>query len=249
MNDILQNILTVASTITPASAWGEVPPVDSHGLFDVAGTLLPQPAIFWAEKTMPQRALFGHEHGVYSFPTVEGVEFIRQAIAGRELQTIEVGAGNGGWCKALGIRGTDSYLQRRKDIAARYASMRQPPASYGAHVEKLEAIKAVRKYRPTIVIASWVTQKFRADRFSMRGNVDGVDELRLLELVDEYILIGNTNSHGDKIILEDLHAGASTHEVAGLITEDVYSRAQAGEDFIIHLRRRAGINVGAMKIA
>lgn len=214
---------------------------DESGLFDPQGTLLPQPAAFWADKSVMQRAMFGHNHGIYSIPTVEGVEHIKGIIAGREHQTIEVGAGMGCWGQALGIRSTDSYLQRRPDVAAKYREIGQKPAPYGKFVEKLEAIKAVRKYRPAVVVAAWVTQKFRADRFCMRGNADGVDELRLLELVDEYVLIGNTAQHGDKMIIVDAAQNVSTHRIMSYVTEGVYSRAQKGQDFIIHLKRKEGI--------
>lgn len=236
--NMLDAINMLATNSSPIEAFGDIDPIRDPALFDATGTLLPQPAAFWGSKTLGQRVLFGHETGIYSFPTHEGVAFIKEAIAGREARTIEIAAGIGAWAKALGIRATDSYLQRRPDIAAKYREMRQTPAPYGKHVEKLDAIKSVRKYRPQIVVASWATQKFRADRFCMRGNADGVDELRLLELVDEYIFIGNTGQHGDKMILEDIRAGVSTHEIKAVLAVDVYSRAQKGDDFIVHIVRK-----------
>ncbi|EBA6160045.1 hypothetical protein BIW22_20750 [Salmonella enterica] len=241
MNQMLETILGVASTATPLELLGDYDDLPDAIMLDKKGVLLPQPASFWRHATSGTRAMFGRKHGIYSFPTLEGIAFIKECIDGRELQTIEVGAGNGGWGKALGIRSTDSYLQRRADVAAKYAMMKQPPVAYGAHVEKLEAIKAVRKYRPTIVVASWVTQKFRADRFCIRGNEDGVDELRLLELVDEYILIGNTAQHGDKMIVEDAFAGRSTHRIVNTMSENLASRALVGQDFIFHFRRKASL--------
>ncbi|ECZ5235251.1 hypothetical protein AH156_19865 [Salmonella enterica subsp. enterica serovar Enteritidis] len=228
----------IAGPAAPIEAFGDITPIDDADLFDADGTLKAMPAAFWEATTLGQRVLFGHEHGIYSFPTLEGVEFIRQAIAGRENQTIEIGAGMGQWSKALGIRATDSYLQRRPDIAKQYADAGQKPAPYGTHVRKYEAMKAVREFRPKVVVASWCTQKFRADRFCMRGNVDGVDELRLLTYVDEYIFIGSTASHGDKMILEDLATGALSHRCEGMMSTHVYSRAQQGKDFIIHLVRK-----------
>ncbi|EAM6792406.1 hypothetical protein E0G74_01435 [Salmonella enterica] len=238
MNEILAHLLTTASQVTPIEALGEVIPLDDSALLDNKGVLRPMAAGWWNATTEGQRALFGQKHGIYSFPTTEAVQFVRECIGGRELKTIEIGSGNGGWSKALGIRGTDSFLQNRPDIAAHYAAMKQPRAKYGPHVEKLEAIKAVRKYRPQVVVASWVTQKFRADRFCMRGNADGVDELRLLELVDEYVLIGNTAQHADKMIIEDIQNGSSTHEVIAACFENLSSRALVGKDFIFHFRRK-----------
>ena len=238
MNNLINVLNAMASGVTPMEAFEDLPPIDETGLFDKAGTLLPHPWILWDGYDIGQRAKFGHKHGIYSFPTTEAVTFIREIIDGRERQALEIGSGHGAWGKALGIRCTDSFLQRRKDVAANYAQMGQPQASYGAHVEKLEAIKAVRKYRPKVVVASWVTQKFRADRFCMRGNADGVDELRLLELVDEYILIGNTAQHGDKMILEDIKQGVSTHRLVAERHEYLASRATRGSDFIVHIKRK-----------
>ncbi|EAO3414744.1 hypothetical protein E3L83_19410 [Salmonella enterica] len=228
----------LATNASPVDAFGDIDPIRDPSLFDAAGTLLPQPAEYWASKTLGQRVMFGHETGIYSFPTHEGVDFIKTAIAGREARTIEIAAGIGAWAKALGIRATDSYLQRRPDIAAKYKAMRQQPAPYGKHVEKLEAVKAVRKYRPQVVVASWATQKFRADRFCMRGNADGVDELRILPMIDDYIFVGNTGQHGDKMILEDIRAGVSTHYIKDVLAVNVFSRAQKGDDFIVHIARK-----------
>ncbi|EMD0638896.1 hypothetical protein VPZ60_004312 [Salmonella enterica] len=232
----------IASNAVPMEAYGDVTPVDETDLFHDCGTLKAMPASFWAATSIPQRAMFGHKHGVYSFPTLEAVQFIRDAIAGREHQTIEIGAGMGQWSKALGIRATDSYLQRRPDIMKRYLDAGQPIAKYGPHVRRYEAMQAVREFRPTVVVAAWVTQRFRSDRFCIRGNVDGVDELRLLQYVDEYILIGNTGSHADKMILDDLSNGTLSHRLQCLVTNHVYSRAQGGQDFIMHLVRKGQVN-------
>ncbi|EDY2030074.1 hypothetical protein GTB64_004516 [Salmonella enterica] len=237
MNEFLINALSTATNVTTFDP-DQVDQLDDAELLDESGTLRPMPSAWWAAKAPEQRAIFGNKHGIYAFPTHEAVSFVRDCIAGRERQTLEIGAGNGGWGKALGIRSTDSFLQRRPDVAAKYASMRQPTVRYGSHVEKLEAIKAVRKYRPKIVLASWVTQKFRADRFCMRGNADGVDELRMLDMIEEYILIGNTEQHSDKMIIEDIQRGVSRYMINGIMFEGVASRALVGRDFIFHFKRK-----------
>src|ERR1700755_3023421 len=59
----------------------------------VDGRMQVLPAAYWATTTMPERALFGHRHGIYLFPTVELVEYLKQRIALRAA--IEVGSGNG----------------------------------------------------------------------------------------------------------------------------------------------------------
>lgn len=112
-------------------------PVIAHpDLFDEDGTLQPMPAAFWAEMPREDRQRFGYVHGLYSFPTLETIATLKAMLPAGAL---EIGAGNGGYCKALEIRGTDSYMQERPDIAAHYAATRQPTVKYGAHVERLDA--------------------------------------------------------------------------------------------------------------
>src|SRR5262245_10991707 len=60
-------------------------------VLDNRGRLRVMPAAYWATTTPAERALFGHRHGLYSFPTVELVDHLREVIAGRVA--IEIGAG------------------------------------------------------------------------------------------------------------------------------------------------------------
>lgn len=90
-----------------------IKPITHPDLFDEVGTLQPMSAAFWAEMPREQRQVFGHLHALYSYPTTELIATLKAMLP---AGTIEIGASNGGYCKALGIRGTDSYLQERAEI-------------------------------------------------------------------------------------------------------------------------------------
>lgn len=162
------------------------------------GRLRILPASYWAGTTVEERAVFGNRHGLYGLPTIELVEHLTELIGGRSA--LEIGAGSGVLAQALGIRATDSHQLAQPKYAKIYASARQPVAPYGPNVEKLNANRAVRRYRPQVVIGCWVTHIYDKRRHFAGGNVEGIDEPRLLELVDTYIHIGNEEVHKDKPI-------------------------------------------------
>lgn len=205
-------------------------------MFDVDGTALPQPVEFWRAVPLQFRQAFGHIHALYSFPTIEAVQLLREMLP---PDTIEIVAGNGGWCKALEITGTDSYQQEKPKYKALYAAAGQPTIHYGAHVVEMDALHAVKKHRPRAVLASWVTHQYEMRRHHLGGNEAGVDEHALLKLVDEYWFIGNTKVHANKPLFADLKNGnIRTHEIAGIWKDGVASRASGGEDFIMQIRRK-----------
>ena len=122
---------------------------------DDAGVHKPIP--FAEANRFSQEAISGfcHEHGLYQFLTTELIDFLKEEIS--SLPALEIGAGNGGLCKALRIIGTDNRIQERPDIAAQYAAMQQPVIRYGNHVEWLDAHAAIQKYRPAVIVGAWVT--------------------------------------------------------------------------------------------
>jgi len=113
--------------------------------------------------------LFCNKNGIYSLPTTELVEWARGQIDGR--RAIEIGSGNGSFAKALGITATDSYMQERSDIAAYYKENGQFTVKYGKNVKKFDAKKAIKKLKPRVVVACWITQIYKPD--SDQGNVWG----------------------------------------------------------------------------
>jgi len=142
--------------------------------------------------------LFCLKNGFYQLPTTELVNWIKDKIDGRK--TIEIGAGNGSFAKALGIIATDSYMQERPEITAWYKQIGQTPVKYGKHVKKMDYRKAIKKYNPKIVISNWVTQIYKPD--SDQGNIYGVDENWIINRVETYIHIGNKLVHKKRILSE-----------------------------------------------
>lgn len=142
-------------------------------------------------------------NGVYQVPITDLVSYLHNIIGGRKA--IEICAGCGVFGKALGITSTDSFLQDRKEIRAYYEAIGQRPVAPGPHVEKLEAMDAIRKYDPEVVIASWSTQKWQPG--DHQASQFGVDEEALLShpSVQQYIVIGNERVHGQKRILRHSH--------------------------------------------
>lgn len=213
--------------------------INSADVFDAEGVLIPQPASFWEGKRREEKVLFGHTHGLYAFPTTELISTVKRMIGGRSA--IEIGAGNGGHARALAIPATDNYQQADPKFARLYQLAGLPTTDYGPHVEKLDATLAVAKYQPKVVLACWVTHLYDPRRHELGGNVIGVDEQSIMETVDDYIFIGNTDIHSNKPLLKDLHNGRlGTHSVAEYIVGQpmLQSRAARGLEFLLRLTRR-----------
>lgn len=159
-------------------------------VLDSDGRIKILPAEFWAKTSTNERVLFGHYTGIYSFPTIELVARLKEIIDGRAA--IEIGSGNGVLAEALGIPATDSHQQaKNKGTSKAYEEQGFVTVPYGANVEQLNAYDAVRKYKPQVVLACWVTHKFDPNQPWRKGNEFGVDEADILNQVDEYVFVGN----------------------------------------------------------
>lgn len=171
----------------------------------VDGQLQVMPAAFYAEQAPNDLALWCFARGFYCLPTVELVEQVRELIDTDDA--VEIGSGNGVLGRALGIPRTDSRMQERVDVATVYADAGQPTVEYGADVEKLTALEAVEKYRPRVVVAAWVTHRYKRERHALGGNMNGVDEGKLLEkpFVRRYVFVGHERVHANKPILARRH--------------------------------------------
>ncbi|GHD04994.1 hypothetical protein GCM10007320_66480 [Pseudorhodoferax aquiterrae] len=156
------------------------------------------PASVLQRTTAQERLVFGIRHGLYSFPTEELVAFLANRIRGRSA--IEIGAGHGCLAKALGIPATDNRQQEDPRMKAYYTARGQATVPYGDHVEALDAAQAVRKHRPQVVIACWVTHKFDPRHPQAEGSELGVEEEDIVASCEEYIFVGNERVHERKPI-------------------------------------------------
>ena len=151
-------------------------------------------------KTISQQhlSLWCLSHGIYQVPTIELIQFLRSEI-GEPAKAMEIGAGNGCIGRALGIRMTDSYQQKKETMKAVYSEAGQPPVTYGRDVTKADAEDAVRWFKPKVVLGCWVTQKWLAG-VTPDGNQWGIDEVKLMNApwVAKYIVTGNQGTHGAK---------------------------------------------------
>ncbi len=175
----------------------------SDRLLEKDGSLILHPASFYRNIPFDDLRYFCHLHARYSIPTVESIDFIQDVINGRGA--IEIGAGHGDTGLHLGIVRTDSKLQEETLIRHKYDSMQQPVIKYPWDVEKLEALKAVDKYRPKVVVASWITTFSKKYTPHYNSSPFGVKEKSILKMVETFILIGSVEIHGTKPIMQLSH--------------------------------------------
>ena len=172
-----------------------------------------------------QISLFCHTHAIYQLPTQELIHFIQKHIEGESA--IEIGSGNGCMGRSLGIRMTDNKMQELPEVRGYYQMMGQPVIKYGEDVEHIDAISAVKKYQPKVVVASWVTHKFKEGMNV--GNALGIEEELLFENgVEKYIHIGNEKTHMYKPILEIFPVRKFKHKT-------IISRSMARDQNIIYI--------------
>jgi hypothetical protein len=167
-------------------------------VLDSDGRMRVLPAAYWANTTVLERALFGHRNGIYSFPTTELVHYLRKVIGDR--RAIEIGAGHGVLAQALEIPATDSYQQDKQPYRLVYEATGQPRVRYGPNVIDCDASRAVRLFKPEVVIGCWVTHVFDPARPGAKGNEAGVDEEDILHNTQTYVAIGDSHVHRHKKI-------------------------------------------------
>lgn len=164
------------------------------------------PAAEYADILPDQLRAFCLYTSRYGIPTVELIEWLKDIIGNREA--IEVGAGNGDLGYHLGIRQTDSYVQTTPEVQMLMASAAQFPTRPLPDVRRIDAVAAVKLYRPEVVVASWLTRKFIVGKDRERkaqASVYGPEEEKILRGCRMYIHIGNENIHGTKTLLSKPH--------------------------------------------
>lgn len=174
-----------------------------NSLFDENGFLKIVSSSFYQKIPQEDLCLFCHKYGFYSLPTIELVDWLKTQI---DIDsTIEIGAGHGALARELKIPATDSRYMEDPEIKAYYDLLKQPVTIYPADIIKLDAISAIKYYKPKFVIGCWITHKYNETEHYRGGNMFGVDEEFLLKHVNKYIMIGNELNHYNKKILELPH--------------------------------------------
>lgn len=174
------------------------------------------PASVWESFPWPEMRLLLHETGTYVVPTEELVDYLDKLIG--EESAIEICAGNGFIGRELGIPVTDSYQQQDDfGTSVYYQLAGQPTIKYPKDVIKMEANKAVDRFRPHTVLACYATHKWRYD--TMSGNDKGVDFNKLIRKVKRLILVGNTEVHKDNPLMKIPHEEII---LPGLITRSAH---------------------------
>ena len=166
-----------------------------------------------------------HMRAVYGLVTTELVAWLADRIGGRSA--IEIGSGNGALGRALGIPRTDSRIQETPEMQMFYRLQGQATVTYGEDVERLDALAAVRRYRPKVVVGMWVTEYVSPHETPGPGggSIYGIDERALFaEGVETYIVVGNLTVHGQKRILHEPPTGVT---VEGFAASWIWSRSAA----------------------
>ncbi len=173
-------------------------------LFDHFGRMRLFPASVYRKISPKNLRMWASFRAIYQFPTTELVCWLLKKIG--RFKAIEIGAGNNDLGYYLNIPSTDNYCQVFNQAVAMYfAALRQTPTKPKGCVEHLDAMDAIIKYRPDIVIGSWITQKAYEEEDPGGGNMFGPVEEEILQRVRKYILIGNEKVHGKKRISKYPH--------------------------------------------
>ncbi|MGL5923740.1 hypothetical protein [Chroococcidiopsis sp.] len=121
------------------------------------GRILLHPYKFYAQFDNLELRMWMQFRGRYQLPTIELIDWLREKIGDRFA--IEVAAGNADLGYHLGIHQTDSWIQMHPLMQGYMYARDAKATAPKLDVEKLETVEAIKKYKPQIAIASWLTQK------------------------------------------------------------------------------------------
>jgi hypothetical protein len=162
---------------------------------------LPKVLAAAAYKAVPHDYLksWCHINKLFGLPTQELIKWLSEQIAPYSKEDVlEIGAGRSNIGSSLGIRQTDKFTCEHPAAKEYYERAGFPPRPLDG-VEKLDALDAVDKYQPKVVIASWVSQWVDPDDHNPSpGSIIGVKKEELVESpsVELYIQVSNLRVHG-----------------------------------------------------
>jgi len=210
---------------------GEIISDLSSRWLDQDGHIKLLPAIEFQSVPLDHLRLWCHSTARYGIPTLELVQWLKNRIG--TLKALEIGAGNADLGYHLGITMTDSYVQRKAEVKLLYELTGQVPTQPLPEVLKLHAMDAIKKFKPQVVIASWITRKFIQGKDTegvSEASIYGPIEEKILENCQCYIHIGNYNIHRGKTILNRRHSGFTFPWLV--------SRAKDQQQNVIHVWER-----------
>lgn len=219
-----------ALSVTPGQAEEIIHRLDK--IFKSGNKIIPVSAEIVSQIPVTELRIYCHFKAIYQVITTELVQWFKDNV---DLShAIEIGSGNGTLGRALGIPMTDNWQQAEPNIATAYHLTGQPVINYGRDVEKIGALHAIKHYKPKVVIGSWITNIYKASEHELGGNASGVDELKLIDLVDNYYLVGNLNIHIKNRLLDNKDV------TCDLIHEPfLYSRnAEKQKNFIFNFHKK-----------
>lgn len=140
--------------------------------------------------------------GLYTFPTFELCEWLESQIDDNPEyephSAIEICGGTGWIGRQLGIPITDIKNMENLEVQKVMLDSMSVPTIYADDVETLEASEAVNKYKPDIVIGSYVTSKQLVDKIDRKKAVTigvklpygGVIKQNLMDIVKKEVKVG-----------------------------------------------------------
>lgn len=145
------------------------------------------------------------QRGVYQYPTIELLEWLKNYFNVPISEVLEIGAGNGAFSRYLGTKATDSKIQETPELKHKYLLNNITTTNPPDDVEKINAIAAIKKYKPKIVFGTYISSRFK--KGDVEGFQDGVDHEKLwnFEFIRKYIMVGNIRLHKNHTFLKYKH--------------------------------------------
>lgn len=171
-------------------------------LLDEAGYLKVMPNEYYNSVPHAHLIYWANSMGYYCLPTEELVAWLKEEIGDRSA--IEICAGTGLLGKTLGVPRSDWRIDKRFPLAKLQMNLQSGGMPYTIttpDVEDLEATQAVMKYKPQVVFGGFVSQRtYQGSSLSIMGSAYGVEEDKLIDYLETYIVIGTEKIHGAKKI-------------------------------------------------
>lgn len=172
-------------------------------LLDEQGIIKLFPAEFYHSLDNDSLRVWCICRAIYQLTTIELVDWLKDNF--NLSKAIEIGAGNNYLYHHLGIKGVDNYSEQIPAVKQVHELLHQPSTDPPSEVENLEAIAAIKKYQPEIVITAWATLKTEDPKGIDAGHKYAPDENEILNSGGTYIHIGNKEIHSDREIMNKPH--------------------------------------------